>query len=119
MMNWFMIQIVLITLSLTTATNTECTGSLTGSNSVDNFTLIITMDCANEKVQLQIDYANYTNDWFGVVFHHTMATHPALVYTTGKQADKEASLYYYYLESQSLNDVSYQSENDWTQINQQ
>eukprot|EP01084_Bolivina_argentea_P052900 97120_1 len=48
-----------------------------------------------------------------------MATHPALVYTTGKQADKEASLYYYYLESQSLNDVSYQSENDWTQINQQ
>eukprot|EP01083_Nonionella_stella_P261491 890321_1 len=121
MMSWFMVQIILIALSvfLASPTNAACTDTLTGSTSVDDFTFKVTMDCANKKVQLQIDYSNYNNDWFGVVFHHSMDPNPALVYTTGKENDKEASLYYYYLGSKSTSDIVYQSENDWTQIKQE
>ncbi len=90
--------------------NGQCTDKSVGWSSVDDYTINITMDCANKKVQLDIKYSGYKENWFGIVFHHSMTEHPGLVYTTGKNEDRDAALYYYDMQSKSSSDIVYDSD---------
>eukprot|EP01084_Bolivina_argentea_P176180 304935_1 len=110
------ISYILLLLLLSFKSNAQCTGTLSGSTTVDDFTISIKLDCETEKIQLDIEYNNYNNNYFGIVFHHTMIHHPALVYTTGKNADKPAALYTYDLQAKGSDGVIYNPTNDWTKI---
>jgi hypothetical protein len=70
--------------------------------------------CDTETFEIQIE--TRLDEWTGVVFNDEMIRSDAVIYTTGKDQDRDALLYAYRLTSKSLNGVDYQPDEDWTQL---
>eukprot|EP01084_Bolivina_argentea_P143980 252729_1 len=96
--------------------NGQCIGTRSGSTIADDFEVSISLDCMTEIIQLSVQYKAYADNYFGLVFHHTMITHKSLVFTTGKDEDRSAALYAYDMSSKRASGVIYEPTNDWTEV---
>merc|ERR1719361_1850933 len=89
--------------------------SQSATSTVDDFTVTIDIDCAAETVNVVIEYAAYSDNWFGVVFSTSMIG-DALVYTTGISGDTVSEgLWPYELTAKSSSGVDRDTSSTWTE----
>eukprot|EP01083_Nonionella_stella_P037978 103473_1 len=67
---------------------------LHGSVTTHDFIVSITLNCVQNEMKMDVIYAGYEDNWFGLVFNDEMNGYAA-VYTTGKNDDRDRALYSY------------------------
>eukprot|EP01084_Bolivina_argentea_P032687 60504_1 len=91
----------------------------TQHNCGNGFDISLYIYCSTETVQLTIDYRNYSQNWFGIVFNKQMTPSPnSTIFTTGKPTENQrnASLYSYDITGKTANSIIYHSERDWIKL---
>ncbi len=88
-----------------------------GVNILDEMMVNITLNCIESKICLEITYFDFNNNWFGLVFKHYMFGN-SLVYTHGKQSERQrdVKLYAYDINGRDINDVVYNMNNNWIEM---
>lgn len=71
--------------------------------------------CDSKEIEIQLRTQN--DSWVGIVIEgNDMIDHDAIIYTTGKDNNLNASLYDYYLTQEGRSGVNYDDQQDWNEI---
>jgi len=112
--------IFLVSIALLLVRNPVVEGcdTVPATGSIDDFTVTFDLNCTDETVTVTIEYAQYSDNWFGIVFSSSMYGE-SLLYTTGKSGDAvPEGLYPYTLSSKSstLSGIVRDSTTNWTEL---
>ena len=86
------------------------------------FIISFIIDCNERTATVNLTYPNHDGGWFGIVFNDdTSASNRmkgnALIYTTGKEGDRDIGLYSYILEGpKSISSVVYHPQLNWQNV---
>eukprot|EP01084_Bolivina_argentea_P120110 212911_1 len=101
--------------SSTTLTPTESCHISKGSVDTGNLYITSIINCMENIVQFDIQYKEYNNNWFGLVFNTEMLG-DAIIFTTGINNDRTASLYSYNINDKLLTNIIYDTNIQWIQL---
>ena len=82
---------------------------------LEDFEIELYLNCEEETVSITVEYSGFNDNWFGLVFNDKMDG-DALVFTTGKDNDRDSALYPYTISSKSADGVKFDAGNDWTEL---
>merc|ERR1719242_587996 len=109
----------------TTATPTTTDSGLSGCDSsgglvpvngtVEDFSIEFEIDCDTDTVRVRVEYSDYDDNWFGLVFADNMIG-DALVYTTGMSGTDDLTLHPYALTVRSTSGVNMDDSYTWTEV---
>ena len=107
---WLLVSAMIQTLN-------SCTDYTFASVSTTDLTIDATINCVDWTITMDIKYAEYDSNYFGVVFN-TLMQGNAIIYTSGKSEEEHPTpkLYAYYINGKTSSDVQYDPSRDWEEI---
>eukprot|EP01084_Bolivina_argentea_P283957 486487_1 len=92
---------------------------LHGSVTTHDFIVSITLNCVQNEMKMDVIYAGYEDNWFGLVFNDKMHG-PAAVYTNGKHGeDLKLGFHSYDISGQNMSQVVFNADKKWNELKTQ